>query len=286
MYWAAMGTRMPTTLKDIRRSALTMLGDLIVCTATADGSDVTFHDQINLPGSVNTYAGRMVLFTDGTEANIGEIRNVLSSNPTQRALGFGYALPADTMIGDELEMIRTDGVGYTFQDIARNINQAITNIARRYLEPAEDSDQTFTYGSSMTIPTEYRSVEGVFRIDSQNGSETWHMVPKAMRPQGYGWWINRADRSMNITGKIGVALSGMTIRLTGLQSPSLLYDDEDETTVDPAYLVKAVEALAARGRWMRNNNPAAERAMYILEQQAHALEPMSFSSRSPWSELL
>lgn len=278
---------MATTLRQLRRDVLRELGDIRILTATADGEEDTFVDATNLTGGVNAYAGRLVLFTDGTPANLGEQRYVVVSSRTSHSLGFSDPLPAPTAIGDECELIDTKAIGFTFQDVKEAINICLRSLELDGLVAADDADLAYAYGTGLAIPDEFRSVEYVYRQDTYD-SVLWHRVPKALKVNGSGWWVDRVNRMVYVTGSYGRNHTGQTFRLAGLMSVPTLDGDDDETTVDYEWLIAAVQAKLAKARWLRmgGKERETERMVYILNQKADAMRARVLARRSPFSELL
>lgn len=276
---------MAITRRQLRRDVMANLGDITILVATANGTDVTFIDTNNLDGEVNRYRGQYVLFAGGTAANIGQQRYITGSSSTQRAIGFGIPLPAYTMAGDEAEMINGRGIGYQFQDVHNSINEHLRMIAQQVLVTSGANESPYAYGSPIVLPPEWRTVEFV-QWQDQYDQYLWRNVPKADRPNGNGWWVDKATRTLNITGKSGQNISGFTARVWGLVEPAELYDDNDVTVVDAEWLKFAVVASMLRMKQMKMFMPEMERMMFQLSQKADALREKINSKRSPFSEAL
>ncbi len=273
---------MANTRKQIRRYIMRDLGDLRVLTATDAGTDVTFIDKVNLTGGIDAYVGRDVRFTGGTATNLGLERYVTGSSATQRAIGFGFALNDDVAVGDECEMINSRGTGYRFQDIHDAINYAIESIGPQALIPAASDISTFAYGTPISIPNEYETIEHVSYQDFYDTAK-WHEITKAPHAGGSGWWVNKADHTVEISGNKGWVLDTYTIKLDGLTRPQSMYDDNDETGIDLKWLVIESQANLARGKHMRMATPENERVMYMLQQQAARFSSRPVTSRSYFS---
>lgn len=274
---------MGATRRQIRRDVLRAVGDLRLLKATADGSNVTFIDSVNLVGETGAYRGREVIFTSGTAANLGEIRYVTGSSQQQRGLGFGIALPADTKAGDEAEMLNTRGTGFHLQDVHDAINQAIRGIAGRALVPAGTDEIAYSRGTAIVVPPEFATIENVQWQPANSQCAEWRTLPKATRVGGFGWSVDPAAREVVIAGKPGWRLDGGLVKVWGLAPPPELLDDADQTALDPEWLTNATAALLLRGRYLRMPTPETERLVYMLSQKADALERRATSRRSPFS---
>lgn len=261
---------MGTTRRQLRRDILRDLGDLRLLRATAVGTNVTLTDSVNLIGEVNAYAGREVLFSAGTAANIGEIRHVNGSSATSRSIGWGVSLPAATAVNDEAEMINTRGLGFRFQDVHDSINRAIRSVKDQALVQVGVDTQAYVRGNALSIPPEFRRVEGI-QWQSASDPTIWHWIAKAPRANGHGWWVDESDRTIVVNGTPAWTVDGRTIKLWGLAEPAELHDDDDETEIDYDWLVFAAQSTLARARHMRMPTPENERLLFFLTQEAMRL---------------
>lgn len=292
--WAVSATSTGgVTRRQLRRDILKNLGDMRILTATADSmSNVTFIDTINLVGEVGAYKGREVIFTGGTPANLGLIRYITGSSSDESAIGFRQVLPAEPVAGDECEMLNTRGIGYRIADVHDAINQSIRQVAGRELGAIATVDTSYAYGTAITVPDSFVTVEDVQWQDPYD-TAYFHAIPKASRPNGKGWWVDRATRTVKITGRIrflndwwcedGTARS---VRVWGLSKPAELYNDDDETKIDPMWLIANSLSLLLRGRYYRMPTPETERLLYDAVNEARSLIARVTARRSPFSESL
>lgn len=273
------------TRRDLRRQVLRGVGDLVVLTATADGTNVSFPDYINLVGEVNRYKGQRVIITGGTPENIGQERYVQGSSNTYRLLDFGVDLPAQVHLGDEAELFSDLGKGYRFQDVNEAINQSISSVRNTALVPAEFDSPSFVQADGIEIPVNYRTIEYVKWLQTTNDAtcDQWRSVMKAKKPGGTGWWVNRATRTIEINGWDWNIVAGRSIRVTGLVSPDLLYDDDDMTDLDEEWLVMSAQAIMTRARYFRMATPETERLMYMMSSEATRLTPKARQWLGPYS---
>jgi hypothetical protein len=276
---------MPITRRQLRRDILKNLGDLRILRATSDGTDVTFYDAVSLVGEVDAYKGREILFTGGTAANLGETRTVFSSSSSNRALFFSIVLPAATVTGDEAELANFRGTGYRFQDVHDAINEAIRTAGDRALANTGVDQSAYARGSEIAIPSEFRTVETV-QFQPAQSDGCWRSIPKASRPNGYGWWVDRAARTLQITGRYAWIADGATVKVWGLAEPPELFDDNDETSVDQEWLKFAALSQLLRARSLRMTTPENDRLMYMLSQKADQLRSRLIVRRGPFSEAI
>lgn len=279
---------MAVTRKEIRRAAIRDLGDILIATATADGTDVSLIDTTNLTGPAQAYLARQILFTGPNDSdNLGEQRYCTQSSAINRSIAWGVALPADTAEGDECELLNTRATGFRFQDVHEQINSCIRSVAKDALFPVQPFTVEFTYGTPIEIPELWSSVEYVRRLDTcDTSTDTWRVIHKSPREHGDGWWIDKATRQINVTGSEGYSYSGATMKVWGLGSHAEVFDDRDPILLDEDWLVSAVQARLARAKHMRQPMTETERVMYGLQQNAAVAHPRVLTSRSAFSVLL
>src|SRR6478736_153490 len=112
------------TLLELRRAVGHRTGDMVVVTATDDGTTTMLTDRNNLWLPDATCRGRLLLFVDGD--NAGEKRVITANTQSTTSVEWGVELPAAVVTGDVAEMWRKRGQGY---DPIADVNAAInTNI--------------------------------------------------------------------------------------------------------------------------------------------------------------
>lgn len=227
--------------RTLRRRVLHELGDLRLLTATDAGDPTTFIDTVNLWGEPGHYAGRLAYVSGGTPANLGQMRQVKGSSQQAMSLTLVAPLPAATAAGDEIELVNTFGMGWTFENIHHAINATIDEARDAALVPlTADSAEAFDQDGDRTvaIPAEWAGVERVQVIDETSG----HLinVRRAGVIGANGWAINHADRTLLINGEQARAAHNRIVRLYGYGYPPPLATDDDETGVDPEWLFHRV----------------------------------------------
>jgi hypothetical protein len=267
----------------VRRDILRDLGDLLLLTATKDGDENTFIDEVNLNAEVGAYIGREAYFcgVDVPTANDGLTRYVVDSSRFQHALAFSVPLLGPTVAGDECELVNLRGVGYHAHTVNEAINESI-RFAQRHqlfgLSSATIAPDTST--GLYPLPPEFRTVEHVYYTDSLGNAQELTKVKSRGNP---GFIVDRANRSLLITFPLQYASSAQTLRIDGLTEPAELTDDASMTRVDAEWLVFQTEASLARGRFLRSPSPESQAVMGTLMQQSNALREQLATRRSPWS---
>jgi hypothetical protein len=257
-----------TTKRLLRRKILRQLGDLIVVTATANGTNVTLIDQAHLIGEPDAYRGRSIYFTGGTSDNLGEERYITGSIKTARNVSFDYPLPEATAIGDEAEICNMKGTGYKFQDVHDAIDSAIDNGADMALVPAYELVSSYFDDSAGTvaIPDAWVGIGGIQWRDADD--EEWQLLNMSSRAVGSGWSIDRANRVVDIAGYTARRINSKQVRLYGFTRPGALVNDDDTTPLDAEWLVKEAMSQLVYAAFMKNPSPERERVLMMNEQRA------------------
>jgi hypothetical protein len=259
---------MSVTLRDLRRDVSDRLGDLVILTATADGSDSTFTDRANLVGE--NYAGRQLLVAEaGNAENVGLTRYVASFNTSERTVTFDPALPAETQEGDEAELHNARGVGWKVEEKHRAINRALRTSGALVPVVARIST-AFDYAVGTIRVPDHLSV--VNAVEWEDADGYWRPVRFSGAPAGSGWRM-LPGKTVSITGSWDRAMDGRTVRLSGYGEPQELADDAAETAVDAEYLVAQVTVELLKAQLVRNPTPERERMFVDAREEARALRP-------------
>ena len=231
------------SLATLRRRVMARFGDLVEVTATEDDpTGLSLVDEDTLVGEPGRYAGREILFTSG--ANAGLTRYIKGSSRDNSAVDFSRALPSGVVAGDTALITNAYGIGVTFRAVKDAINYAL-DMSRDYaLVPAEVelADAFDPETGVLDLPEEFVAVEGIHGID-----EDGHLrhIERAMRQNGNGWSVSRANRQLMIRGYRGHLADGYRIVVRGYTLPATLEDDSDTTTVDLEWLVETATAHLA-----------------------------------------
>ena len=218
------------------------VGDLTLSTATANSGSSTWTDTLNIVGDAGRYAGREMLITAGTPGNIGQVRYVSQSNK-QATLQFNTGLPFPVFKGDEAEIINTRGSGFRFQDVHNALNHCLA-VAKVQVPIMADLDAFDVTSREIPIPSEFNEVHTVqYRRDDDLHNTGWQTLHSARALGQDGWSIDRASRSIVISGRTGQWLDGQHVRLHGLGLAQPLTHDDDMIDVAVDWLVHAAAAF-------------------------------------------
>lgn len=227
-----------TDRKTLRRRVLARFGDIVIATATSAGTTTTFTDNVTFYGEAARYAGRHALFTNGTAANLGQVRYITGYNGSTQTLTFQGALPATTAIGDEIEVTNAYGMGVTHTHVHDAINYAIA-ASRDYAripavyEPVDAYDGETA--RTISLPDEWVGVESIHYQDQW--TDEWKPIRHAATLNHNGWSIDRPNRQITITGRWGRQVDERSIRIYGYTRPTALSSDTDTTKLDIDWLI-------------------------------------------------
>ena len=271
------------TRRQLRRMVLAKVGDLVLTTATQDSGSSTWTDLDTLVGGDSgRYAGREMLMTAGTPANIGQIRYIAASSK-QGTLQFSRALPFPVFAGDEAEIVNTRGGGFTFQEVHNALNHclAVANVTVPLVAEAGAFDVT---GRTIVIPEMFQEIDTVQWLDPTDTRSTGWQTLHSGRSAGYdGWYVDTASRELIISGRSGHMVNGMTVRIYGRGRAQPLVNDDDMIDVHPEWLVNAAAAfllLQAVGG-PRALTPEWERKGNYFQQIADSLIDRTRPRRRP-----
>ena len=271
---------MGTTLKDLRRSIGDKTGEMTVLEATANAaSSTTFIDAVrlgergdNAPSLVN----RIGYFSGGTEANLGhEVRTTAFQSST-RTLSFTPAAPASPVVGDELELWSiADRVG-SIGAIHRMVNDAIRSVRDIVGTETYASAATFNaYAPTISVPADISEVGGVIWTDTR-GYE--HDVPR-------GDVILRGGsrRTLELRNRARRFANGRSVVVWGFSRAGSLSDDDDETEVDPEWLVESVaSAMRLAQSWKSTDSARDERLANFWAARADVYRRKVGPQRRGW----
>jgi hypothetical protein len=230
---AIEGARM-TSRRELRRRIADRLGDLVLLEATAESlSNSTFTDDLNISGAADNLTGRQ--FAVATGANAGHVARIVSSSESTNSITF--TPPADTVFspGDVLEVVNERSRGWTIAEYNRTINAAIADTwplaAAKFA--ATISGEFSLDTPTIAIPDAMNEVAGVVWQDPDN--DTW--IPIQRTEPFYGWTADGTTETVTLRGRPGILAEGRSLRLLGYGRHPELTDDDDETALNPEWLV-------------------------------------------------
>ena len=240
------------TFSDFRLAVASDLMDGLALEATADGSETTFIDDLNLVDGFDQFRSSFgVMIAATNSANVGRIVRVDSSSPDTTSITFaGSGLPAATMTGDVMHLFNLGGYGFRpqFYDLA--IREGIRASFPDFMEEAVSGpdDQFSADNPLITVP---QTMVAVYALEMEEETNIWRTVPHARDPGKYGdgWSVDRANGQLRVDGEWQDTMDGLEYRLRGYQRPTLPTIATDTISVDLLWLTYEVKArLSARRR--------------------------------------
>jgi hypothetical protein len=226
------------TLKNIRRRAGRLSGDMLLCTATSNGSTTTFTDALNLNHEQSILLNRHGYLSGGTAANLGRSVRVTANVKSTQTLTFTPALPSDTAISDEMELWNERDEGVTPAAANEVINDAIRDVTENTPLPVTSDEFTFA-ASSPVIAVDDLEVDAV--VDGTN----WELITGVDWEDDSGIWrpiqsadirVDRYARTVEILNRPRWNADGLSVRVRGANLATVLTSDSSTTAVNFQWL--------------------------------------------------
>lgn len=235
------------TRKDLRRMVMgDRLHDLLVLTATANGTVNTFTDTVELTDAQNAFLASQALATGGTAPNLGRVVRVIGSDAGTHTLTVTPDLPTATQVGDEWELVDLNGRGWRFAEFHRAANAVLrTAFSEFTIDRADTIATAFSAASPyVAFPDGLTHVSAVM-VQDQNGD--WTRVRRARGPGlwGQGYWADRAAGTISIEGTYRDFADGLVVKLIGKGRHPDLVDDTSLVYVDSDWLADEIGAQMA-----------------------------------------
>lgn len=225
---------MSVTRQALRQQIGRLTGDMLKCTATANGGTGTYFDSINLYRGDGRLSGRIGWFAAGTSANLYSVIRVTNNTRSDQSIAFTPNVASNTATGDVLELWNENGEGYLPADVNDEINVAIQTMGGGVLSYDEDASQTFDFDDPyLDIPADWDYFSGAYYQDI---NDVWHEIP--ITP--YQVDVDPNNRVIRLKGQIARLADNNLVRLTGQIAASTLTSDTQSTDVDAEWLTAYV----------------------------------------------
>lgn len=251
-----------TTRGALRRLIALTVGDLLLATATQDGTTSQAISASAFAAEANHFAGREVRFTGGTAVNVGQTRTVRGSDPVSRSITLADPLPAPVAAGDTMELYNQRGLGWSVAMIDEAINSAIRLAGDMHATVPLVADAPTAFSRldpTIPIPADFTHFEGLEYTD-RRGARC------ALKPAQYR--VDRFDRTVTVRGDMVDALNGLTPRLRGHRRPPLLTVDGDATDIPTDWIVSQVAALLLGGDVAAGYTTQGRSQLYAADTRA------------------
>lgn len=262
---------MITTRQALRQEIGRLTGDMLKCTATANGTTTTFIDKIRLYRGDGKLTGRIGWVASGTAANLYQMVRVTGNTRSTFTVTFtDTALTSATATGDVLELWNTDSMGYYPDDVNAEINAAIAACGSLVTSPDEEEVEDFDSSDPyLDIPSDWEFFGGVRYLDT---SITEDGVWVEVEANDLNLDIDVRNRRVRLMPEVANAAHSYTTRLYGDIASTALTLDTQSTNVDAEWLTHYVAyrlLLPQMGRTTQGDDDKATR-MAFCKQVADA----------------
>jgi hypothetical protein len=248
----------------VRRRVGRATRQMILLTATANGTTTTIVDVINGSDPTSTLTGRVGWVASGTAANLSRSVRVTGNTESTSTITFTPALPSATATGDEIELWNDLDQGVTPVEVHELIDMAIEAVADQFPILATDTAETFDADSpALTIPAGWDWFSGV---DYQDVSGYWHPVYQNQLR------VNDVARTVEIIYPTRVSLDTLNVRLRGATRPTAASTDSTDIPIDAEFLIKYVSYhVLMNASYTAMDGVAMERRASTFKQEAESL---------------
>lgn len=263
------------TLRELRQRCGTMLNDMILVEATANGSASTFIDMNTVTLPTGELKNRIIYFYGGTRENIGQQRTIDGNITSEGKLIWNNDVPAATVTGDlaELWNHRAQGLRpHQMNDFIRIAHQeaSVYNHVQMTIEVSQEFSSTEP-NNTVDIPFGVSKIE---RVQYMTGDQVWVDVPK-VAPGGPGYWVDTYSRVLTINRPVSTWARGSVIRLLVRGREFPLVNDGDTTIINAEWLCARACELACTALVNRNPDQNVYRdKMYKYERIAQSMRTL------------
>lgn len=258
---------MGTTRATLRRSIGRLCGDLIVLTATGNGSTTTFVDAERGVIPDDALIGRQAFYASGTANNLYTTRRVSDNVESTGTITVATAWSSSSATNDVLELYSSRSISPTPDEIHDKINDCIRAVADENLTIVDSTDATFDADDPyVELPSTWI---GVIGAQWQDSLSEWHDIPKA------DWQLHK---NLGTYGKVEIkntprwSADAKQIHLVGVTPASTLSSDTSTTAISPDWIIKqAAGELLIQGARAYEDTGGAERRGNLWLQQAAML---------------
>lgn len=276
---------MGTSLMELRRAVGRQLGDVTVLTATQDGSDTKFFDNINLAAGDDIFRGADLYFVSGTAGNIGQLRRSTQSDRSEKSISWSVALPAPTATGDVCEMWNHRSIGFKPLDVNAAINDVISVKATPAFNVPTTAIAALPFDKDSGEVIVPNTLNRIFMVEYKGENGKWYPIPRSNYAQGYGYYVNRGLGTVTISGPdITHHADGADIRFRGYGKLTPLVNDSDETELFAEWII--YEATASLLFQASSRDPDRERHYGPMASRADALRPFAGLRADPNAQVV
>lgn len=260
-----------TTLLQLMADIGDELGDLIVLTATADGSTTQFVSTSDMLYGDDGLNGREAWYVTAVNAgNTSTRRLVTATAETTGTITVTPAWPAISKATDVVYLFNSKATGVTIPEIRRKINQLIRRVRSELALAVADTPATFSLTSpTINIPTAWDYLLGL-QVEQPPASSGLWTNWKGEEPYEINFWDT--PKTVTIKHRFRTTLNARRVRLIGGNDLTELTLDTDTTTVPAAWLAKTAAYELLEAAYARAGDAAT--ALTIGELLAAKAKPL------------
>ncbi len=253
---------------------------MLLCTATGNGTTLTFIDTLNLNHEQSILVNRQGIFSGGTANNLARVVRVESNVKASQTLTFTPAVPSSTAIGDELELWNERDEGVTPAAVNDLINDAILDALEFSPTPITSDAFSFAYAdniididtqvkvATVVDGTNWEVITGVDRRMGDDADFNWVKIDSADLE------VDRYARTITIKGQNRALADTMQIRVRGANLPVILSTDAATTSLSFEWITHHVAAQCLGIRLEKAyNRKDIEGRLLQLQARADAIRP-------------
>jgi hypothetical protein len=198
------------TRAQLRRRIADVFNDVVVLDATGNGTTTTFVDTFNVNTGSESFDGREILFTSGSNAAL--VSRITSTTAATGTLTFTPSRTS-TATGDDAEVYNRRNRGLTVAEYNRAINTAVEECNGLSLVPVIESIAAAFDMDDQTIAMPSTLFEA-FRVEYQDTDDVWKEIKRAQRG-GDGWSPEPSGAVIRVEGWPAAMADGQSIRVHG-----------------------------------------------------------------------
>jgi hypothetical protein len=222
------------TRAQLRRRIADVFNDVVVLDATGNGTTTTFVDTFNVNSGSESFDGREILFTSGS--NAGLVSRITTTTAGTGTLTFTPSRTS-TASGDDAEVYNRRNRGLTVAEYHRAINAAIEECNGLSLVPVIESIAAVFDQDTQTIAMPATLFEA-FRVEYQDSDDIWKEIKRAQRG-GDGWSPEPSGAVIRVEGWPAAMADGLSVRVHGYRRATALTADADVCPFDGHAIVMA-----------------------------------------------
>lgn len=241
----------------LRQDIGTETGDMILCRATGDATNVTFVDTNKLWRPRDEYIGRIAYFVGGTPENLQLMRKVIAADSSTAVIQWTIGVNEATQEGDIVELWSRNGNGWDPDEVNRVIRRVHEEASAHFQLPATAEIGAFSADDPyITVPSSFVAVTGVSWV-SPNLPTTGDWIPldRSRGRNSPGYYVEKETRRVVLSGTSRYTANRGIVRIHGYVKERPLEYDADVTNLNAEYLIARAKELLWNQLGMKTDKP-------------------------------